>query len=112
LGFSSYRNSRGSSIWYNTLESYIRVSSIQGKRKNKSLVLLAEKIKFCNSMKYYLVAEVSNSFSTINISEFNEILVGLFAVVIILLNIYLRNSFQNIIKSFKSFYFFVSCKES
>jgi hypothetical protein len=62
-------------------------------------------------MEYYLVAKVSNSFSTINISEFNEVLVGLFAVVVILLDIYLRNSFQNIIRSFKSFYSFVGCKK-
>jgi hypothetical protein len=62
-------------------------------KKNRSLVLLAEKIKFRNSIEYYLVAKVSNSFSTINISEFNKVLVGLFAVVIILLDIYFRNSF-------------------
>jgi hypothetical protein len=74
--------------------------------------LLAEKIKFCNNMKYYLVTKVNNSFSTVDVSEFNKILVGLFAVVVVLLDIHLRNNFQNIIRSFKSFYPFVSCKEN
>jgi hypothetical protein len=73
--------------------------------------LLAERIKFRNNIKYYLVAKVSNSFSIIDISEFSEILIGLFAVVIVLLDIHLYNNFQNIIRSFKSFYPFVSYKE-
>jgi hypothetical protein len=55
--------------------------------------LLAERIKFRNSIEYCLVTKISNSFSTIDISEFSEVLVRLFVVVIILLDIYLRNSF-------------------
>jgi hypothetical protein len=74
--------------------------------------LLVKRVKFRNNIEYYLIAKVSNSFSIIDISEFNEILVGLFAVVIVLLDIYLYNSFQDIIRSFKSFYPFVSCKEN
>jgi hypothetical protein len=73
--------------------------------------LLIERIKFRNNIKYYLVAEISNSFNTINISEFNEVLVGLFVVIIVFLDIHLRNNFQNIIRSFKSFYLFVSYKK-
>jgi hypothetical protein len=76
--------------------------------------LLVERVKFRNSIKYCLVAKISNSFSkiTINVSEFNEILVRLFAIIVIFLDIYFLNSFQDIIRSFKSFYFFVDCKKS
>jgi hypothetical protein len=73
--------------------------------------LLAKRIKFYNSIKYCLVTKVNNSFSAIDVSEFSEVLVGLFAVVVVFLDIHLRNNFQNIIRSFKSFYFFVSCKK-
>jgi hypothetical protein len=73
--------------------------------------LLAKRIKLRNSVEYYLVAKISNSFSTVNVSEFNKILVGFFVVIMVFLNIHLRNSFQNIIKSFKSFYPFVGYKE-
>jgi hypothetical protein len=44
-------------------------------------------------MKYYLVIKVSNSFSAVNVFEFNEILIGLFVIIVVLLDIYFRNSF-------------------
>jgi hypothetical protein len=67
-------------------------------------------MKFHNSIKYYLVTKINNSFSIINISEFNKILVGLFAIIVIFLDIYFHDSFQDIIRSFKSFYPFIGCK--
>jgi hypothetical protein len=81
-------------------------------KKSRSFVLLAKRIKFRNNMEYYLVTKISNGFSTINVSEFNEVLVGFFAVIVVFLDIHLRNNFQNIIRSFKSFYIFVGYKES
>jgi hypothetical protein len=74
--------------------------------------LFAERVKLRNSIECYLATKISNSFSTIDISEFNKILVGLFAIVVVLLDIYLRNNFQDIIRSFKFFYLFIDCKEN
>jgi hypothetical protein len=54
--------------------------------------LFVKRIELRNNIEYYLVVKISKSFSIINISEFNKILARIIIIILVQVDIDLRNS--------------------